>query len=63
MLVSQEVRRGAQGASYVAPGKLGLDACGEGEPTELSGRLALYLSFSCSRRVLMVVTVKILIKP
>ena len=32
-------------------------------PTELSGRLALYLSFSCSRRVLMVVTVKILIKP
>ena len=31
MLVSQEVRRGAQGASYVVPGKLGLDACGEGE--------------------------------
>ena len=30
MLVSQEVRRGAQGASCVAPGKLGLDACGEG---------------------------------
>ena len=31
VLVSQEVRRGAQGASCVAPGKLGLDACGEGE--------------------------------
>ena len=34
MLVSQEVRRGAQGAqgaSCVVPGKLGLDACGEGE--------------------------------
>ena len=30
-LVSQEVPRGAQGASCVAPGKLGLDACGEGE--------------------------------
>ena len=28
---SHEVRRGAQGASYVAPGKLGLDACGKGE--------------------------------
>ena len=31
VLVSQEVRRGAQGASCVAPWKLGLDACGEGE--------------------------------
>ena len=31
MLVSQEVRRGAQGGSHVAPGKLRLDACGEGE--------------------------------
>ena len=31
VLVSQEVRRGAQGASCVAPGKLGLDACGKGE--------------------------------
>ena len=30
MLVSQEVQRGAQGASCVAPGKLGLDAFGEG---------------------------------
>ena len=29
--VSHEVRRGVQGASCVAPGKLGLDACGEGE--------------------------------
>ena len=29
--VSHEVRRGAQGASCVAPGKLGLDACGKGE--------------------------------
>ena len=28
---SQEVRRGAQGASCVAPGKSGLDARGEGE--------------------------------
>ena len=31
VLVSQEVRRGAQGASCVVPGKLGLDACGKGE--------------------------------
>ena len=31
VLVSQGVRRGAQGASCVVPGKLGLDACGEGE--------------------------------
>ena len=31
VLVSQGVRRGAQGASCVAPGKLGLDACGKGE--------------------------------
>ena len=31
VLVSQGVRRGAQGASCVAPGKLGLDACGEWE--------------------------------
>ena len=29
--VSQEVRWGAQGASCVAPGKLGLYALGEGE--------------------------------
>ena len=29
--VSHEVRRGAQGASRVAPGKSGLHACGEGE--------------------------------
>ena len=28
---SHEVRRGAQGASRVAPGKSGLYACGEGE--------------------------------
>ena len=31
MWVSQEVRRGDQGASCVAPGKSGLDANGEGE--------------------------------
>ena len=29
--VSHEVQQGAQGASRVAPGKSGLDACGEGE--------------------------------
>ena len=29
--VSHKERREAQGASCVAPGKLGLDACGEGE--------------------------------
>ena len=29
--VSYEVRRGAQGASHVEPGKLGLHARGEGE--------------------------------
>ena len=29
--VSHEVRRGAQGASRVVPGKSGLHACGEGE--------------------------------
>ena len=29
--VSHEVRRGAQGASPVAPGKSGLDVRGEGE--------------------------------
>ena len=29
--VSYEVRRGAQGASRVAPGKSGLHVCGEGE--------------------------------
>ena len=29
--VSHEVREGAQGASLMAPGKLGFDACGEGE--------------------------------
>ena len=28
---SKGLRRGAQGASCVAPGKLGLDACGERE--------------------------------
>ena len=33
---TQEVRRGAQGASCVAPGKLGLDACGEGSASLLS---------------------------
>ena len=30
-LFCDPIRRGAQGASCVAPGKLGLDACGEGE--------------------------------
>ena len=29
--IPRTVRRGAQGASCVAPGKLGLDACGKGE--------------------------------
>ena len=29
---SHEVRRGAQGASRVVPGKSGLYACDEGEP-------------------------------
>ena len=29
---SHEVRRGAQGASRVAPGKSGLNVCDEGEP-------------------------------
>jgi len=29
---SHEVRRGAQGASRVAPGKSGLYVCDEGEP-------------------------------
>ena len=29
---SHEVRRGAQGASRVAPGKSGVYACDEGEP-------------------------------
>ena len=30
--VSHEVRRGAQGASRVAPGKSGLHVSGEGDP-------------------------------
>ena len=48
VLVSQEVQRGAQGASCVAPGKLGLDACGKVKgSTKIRGRIN-YLKLTAS---------------